>query len=429
MRISCPNGLFAGPVALCALLLAAPASAQTALDWASGANYAFKIQNVQFNTTTRTVTVVFNVLKGGLPYALTNADFATNGGRLSMDVAWNAGAWGAIELVNTNSAVTSIARTWMNTNPPAAGGAGPSTAKSVNLLAASACNGGGSPCAAYPNAALTYWAATTVPPDAKGSGRVGIEGHAVNLATLAVIPIKGATMDFVMDTPVVVRRKIVDINKCKQCHDDRVHGAGVVPRLSLHGGNRTEEPELCVMCHNPNQTDAAYRSSGAEESMDFKRLIHGIHAGGFRRSPLVVIGFKGSVNDFSTVRFPASLESSCTRCHIDANGKGTFELPVASTLGSTVASGSVLSLPGSVDTSPASDLRISPTAAACSACHDSAEVKRHMIAQGASFGATQAVLAGKERCVNCHGPGKEKSVRRAHEIGSSGSNTTSGRDR
>lgn len=174
------------------------------------------------------------------------------------------------------------------------------------------------------------------------------------------------------------------------------------------------------MCHNPNQTDAPYRSTGAEESVDFKRLVHGIHSGGFRKSPLVIVGFQGSVNDYSTVRFPSQLRN-CVLCHIDNSGKGTFELPVASSLGSTVNSGSALSpLPGFVDVNPTPDLKISPIAAACSACHDSSEIKRHMISRGASFGATQATLAGKEQCVNCHGPGREKDVRRAHEIRSSG---------
>ena len=47
----------------------------------------------------------------------------------------------------------------------------------------------------------------------------------------------------------------------------------------------------------------------AEESIDFKRMVHGIHAGqadkgGFRTKGLVVYGFGGSVNDFSEVRYP-----------------------------------------------------------------------------------------------------------------------------
>jgi OmcA/MtrC family decaheme c-type cytochrome len=155
----------------------------------------------------------------------------------------------------------------------------------------------------------------------------------------------------------------------------------------------------------------------SEESVDFKRLVHGIHAGGFRQTPLIVVGFQGAVSDFSSVRFPKQLRN-CTLCHIDANHKGTFELPAVSSLGSTINSGSALSpLPGFVDVNPVPDLKISPTAAACSACHDSSEIRRHMTGTGgASFGVTQATLTGKERCVTCHGAGKSEDVRKVHEV-------------
>ena len=63
--------------------------------------------------------------------------------------------------------------------------------------------------------------------------------------------------------------------------------------------------------------------------------------------------------------------------HIDKSGKGTFELPMASKLGSTVVSASMLNpLPGFVDVNPANDLRISPMAATCSGLHESSAVKR-----------------------------------------------------
>jgi hypothetical protein len=40
---------------------------------------------------------------------------------------------------------------------------------------------------------------------------------------------------------------------------------------------------------------------------------------------------------------------------------------------------------------------------------------------GASFATTQANIGVtiKERCASCHGPGKDKDVRKAHEIGGS----------
>ena len=409
-----------------------------ALDWNSSQFFRYNVVSTAFNPTTRTLTVVFSVTNptnAGAPYDILNTTtppFLTSAGaRVAVLIGWNTAGWNTTELVNTgNTPVTQvISRSWMAVTPPGAGGVGPSVPRSVNALtAAKRCSSSGAPCMSVAAPDRTFYVTTVLPAEAVGAGRVGMEGHAVTQTgvdatgapVFATIPIKSVFADYAIDPTAVARRQIVDVNKCKVCHDDKVHGRVMVPRLSLHGGNRTEEPGLCVMCHNPNQTDAAYRSSGAEESVDFKRLVHGIHAGGFRKSPLVVIGFRGAVNDFSSVRFPAELRN-CTLCHIDSNGRGTFELPVASTLGSTVTSGSALSpLPGFVDVNPQPDLRISPTAAACSACHDSSEVRRHMISKGASFGAAQAGLAGKEQCANCHGRGKEEDVRRAHEIRSSG---------
>jgi OmcA/MtrC family decaheme c-type cytochrome len=224
-------------------------------------------------------------------------------------------------------------------------------------------------------------------------------------------------------------------SKCAKCHDGvKLSGSGTpIPRLSLHGNNRNENVKLCVMCHNPNQTDVPYRvitadarTSSAEVSVDFKRMVHGIHAGGFRKTPLVIIGRNTSINDYSGVRFPGELRN-CVNCHIDRSGRGTFELPLsAAVLGSTVSTGSVFAVapgaPRSIDVNPANDLKITPTAATCSGCHDSAEVRTHMIRTGgASFGTLQQYIgtAVVERCANCHGPGKEKDVRRAHEIRSS----------
>jgi OmcA/MtrC family decaheme c-type cytochrome len=247
------------------------------------------------------------------------------------------------------------------------------------------------------------------------------------------------------------RRQVVDIGKCRQCHDGRQHGATIVPRLSLHGNNRTENLGLCVVCHNPNQTDVPYRYAaagtpaaaqiaGPEVPIDFKVLVHSIHAGGFRTNPYVVVGFQSSVNDFSYVRFPKKLRD-CTNCHVDANGKGSFELPLRpGVLGTTVKTQSVfqVALPTptqpsdrAIDVDPANDLRITPTAAVCSSCHDKAEVKSHMIRTGgASFATTQAAIGTtvNERCANCHGPGRDEDVRKAHEIGSGSSHRGGSRD-
>jgi OmcA/MtrC family decaheme c-type cytochrome len=271
-----------------------------------------------------------------------------------------------------------------------------------------------------------------MPAQAVGTGRAAIEGHPViqtgvdssGLPVFASIPVKGVYKDFAITT-TAVRRQIVDFAKCAKCHDGKLHGSQLIPRLSLHGGNRTEEPGLCVMCHNPNQTDGAYRASGQEVSVDFKVMVHSIHAAKFRKTKYIVVGFQGSVNDFSTVNFPSSLKN-CALCHIDNGTKGTFELPLVSTLGSTTTTGSVLNLlPGQVDVNPVNDLKTSPIAATCSACHDGPYIHNHMVQMGGQFGVVQSVLVGKEQCATCHGPGRQEDVRKAHGVsgGTSGGST------
>jgi OmcA/MtrC family decaheme c-type cytochrome len=248
--------------------------------------------------------------------------------------------------------------------------------------------------------------------------------------------------------------------------------------LSLHGDARTDEPGLCVLCHNPSATDVTRRpkiASGTdagfpdasltldgkrEEAIDFKRLIHGIHAGatkdytgaaayGTKRvKGLVVWGYPGAgsstctapaytcQNDFSDVRFPGIL-NDCYTCHttktIGRTTYGTFELvgnwevpTVSGVLGSSILT--VPSLPSLVPGAPtfasqlanqADDLNITPTAAVCSSCHDSDTAKSHMKLNGALFDALQSDINTGivlEACAICHGPGRLADLKVVHGI-------------
>ena len=291
------------------------------------------------------------------------------------------------------------------------------------------------------------------------------------------VPVKAPVASFaVNDTSPQPRRQVVDATtKCDRCHDV----------LSLHGGSRNDNGQMCVFCHNPSNTDVSRRPKDGvtglptispvdgktEESIDFKRLIHGIHAAsitnfdgtdahGFRDKGLVIYGFSGSPNDFSKVRFPGVL-SKCETCHLEAgdlNGAAKYdtyiledhtgvsndalhganwELPAQSgIIGSTVNSYPNAAADGSdFDAKLADqqdDLKFSPIASVCSACHDGALETAHMQDNGGvvglldtdatsstfgqTDGETQMFLKNNvESCPVCHGPGKLADVELVHD--------------
>jgi OmcA/MtrC family decaheme c-type cytochrome len=426
--------------------------------WSHAQYFKYNIENVLVNTTTAAgtwnVKVIFSItdptngavwnIKSDLPYQ-------SAGAGLTIDIGWDP----STDFTNTGSVSPLLGS--VVTNTLGTGAAMPIQIRNLNNPTA-----GAKPCTPLdcPGIAATYnrfWVEKLVTPmqfmQTVAKGRIGMEGHPVcsglpgcptSNAPYANIPVRSETVDFAylnvsIPTTAIVpdqRRQVVDFgSKCSTCHNGiKLSGSGTpIPRLSLHGNNRNENLNLCVMCHNPNQTDVPYRvltsdarTSGPETSIDFKRMVHSIHAGGFKQTPYVVVGFNSSINDFSDVRFPGELRN-CLNCHIDKGGKGTFELPLnAAVLGSTVTTGSTYAVPAgsnrTIDVNPLNDLKIAPTAATCSGCHDKSEVRFHMIKTGgASFGTLQQYIGTtvKERCASCHGPGKEEDVRKAHEIRSS----------
>jgi len=438
------------------------ASSQTpAPAWGQAQYFKYNIENVLVNKTAIAgqwnVKVVFSVTDPttGLAWNIWEAlPYQSVGAGLTIDIGWD-----STEFSNTgsvNSQLTSVTTTVLGT-----GAAMPVQLRNLNNnrepLAKPPTPGKAKPCLTTaqcpdpaPSLGNRFYVEQLVTPVTFGQtvakGRVGMEGHPVcnglsgcpsAIAPFANIPVRSATADFAFldtGTPTVTkvadpRRPVVDFEtKCKTCHNDKsLDRNGLpIPRLSLHGGNRNENLKLCVMCHNPNQTDVPYRTSGPETPLDFKTMIHSIHSAGFREQPFIVIGFGASINDFSDIRFPATL-SNCLNCHVQLpGGKGTFELPLASSvLGTTVKTGSTYAVPAgglrTISVDPADDLKITPTAATCSGCHDKAEVRSHMIKTGgASFSTLQQNIGVtvKERCASCHGPGKEKDVSRVHEISS-----------
>ena len=179
----------------------------------------------------------------------------------------------------------------------------------------------------------------------------------------------------------VSRRQVVDVTKCNACHDLGRQG------ISLHGASRTGEPQVCVVCHTQDTTDINRRpvdptmsvDGKREEAVDFKSMIHRIHAGS-DGDGIVVYGFGGTPHDFTNVDFIGNL-MNCETCHFPATygAQDVWENALATTIDT-----------GADAADPSDDLNISPTAAVCSTCHDSDRARSHMLEQGASFSALDA---------------------------------------
>ncbi|MEH6587641.1 MAG: OmcA/MtrC family decaheme c-type cytochrome [Halioglobus sp.] len=249
---------------------------------------------------------------------------------------------------------------------------------------------------------------------ATGSGAATIEGHPVmdvdGDGENENIPMTNAHAFFSIDEAdggAVTRRTSVELTSCNSCH----------ATLSLHGSNRTDDIDGCVTCHNPRNTDKRVREVAMdpptdgkdEESLDFKTMVHGIHAAAMRENALEIVGFRG----FSThrynedaVHYPGDL-SNCTSCHTDDG----YTLPLADgVLGTTVDTGEDRA-------DPSDDTVTTPTAAVCSSCHDDQVAMSHMSSNGGNFATTQAAIdSGEvvEECSVCHGSGRNADVSEVH---------------
>ncbi len=234
---------------------------------------------------------------------------------------------------------------------------------------------------------FSYTFSYRFPSDAVGSYAVGmegyrnetIEGHADPVRVTAFNPVAYVSMAGGEPT---ARRQVVDLDKCNQCHNE----------LAIHGGNR-KNPEYCVLCHNPRNSDIVVRP--VEElpptSIHFKVLIHSIHIGEERASDsYVVYGFRGSLHDFTDLRFPGFV-NECETCHLP----GTYTLPLPGGVQPTVVlqDGNVVS-------------SVLPITAACISCHDNTAALGHT--------QLQTTVDGIETCAVCHGSNRDSDVSVVH---------------
>lgn len=97
---------------------------------------------------------------------------------------------------------------------------------------------------------------------------------------------------------------------CIRCHTSELNNKN---SILMHGGKRFDY-QGCVMCHTSYSGDP---ETGA--SIGMATLVHNIH-----QSDYLVIGYKGSVHDYSDVTYPGDI-NQCQQCHIaDAASQAEF---------------------------------------------------------------------------------------------------------
>lgn len=267
-----------------------------------------------------------------------------------------------------------------------------------------------------------------VPDWVTGTLAVGIEGHPAVVdddGETVEVPATGA-LDFfaVTDGSPVPRREIVTIEQCNNCHE----------KLSLHGNNRTDNIDLCASCHNPSATDIRARQEAIdrgtfdeeakhEESIDFKRMVHQIHA-----ANTVLYGFGGGVHDYTHVEYPAPI-SDCTVCHAGETYYPVDGSVLATTIWSdpTETEGRTPERAAAL-ADQADDLNTTANTAVCTSCHTSDFAVGHMEQNGGVVAsqdagvATQDPMTGElnpgviETCALCHAEGGIADVAEAHGL-------------
>lgn len=341
--------------------------------------------------------------------AITNPAASDAPQDLATDPLWTNTANGASRLAVTLGWSVKPGEDWDNTGS----GTGPAQPVSVDVLA------GVKAGTVTKNADGTYAVTSSkpVPANAVASGVALIEGHP-GTSTGTRFSVTNAVQYFpITDATATPRRVVVDIQKCDKCHG----------QLSLHGNNRTDKIEGCVICHNAQATDISQRPGTAgvdgkiEQSIQFGAMIHGIHGGASApfTQGIVVYGFGKSVNDFRDVQFPeGNSVGHCDACHADTNPLPSVDVGIVN--GITITTG------GATVTDQTTYLRTTHGAGICSSCHQSAQPASHMAQNGAMGvatvgtttingpGLTQPAIdqagvlggAGTETCTVCHGKGQ-----------------------
>jgi OmcA/MtrC family decaheme c-type cytochrome len=167
---------------------------------------------------------------------------------------------------------------------------------------------GGTPGVSNDNTTCENGVATTVVPVEETTatvGRVAIQGKPRVVSVdpddadgLMAVRAKTPTYDWVIGDGAAAdpRRAVVDSSLCLNCH---------VGSLYQHGGNRVDNVDMCMLCHNVAANDEYVRATfggiDASEAYDgrlgqafgMKELAHGVHPAGATGNPVVVYRSRG----------------------------------------------------------------------------------------------------------------------------------------
>jgi len=249
----------------------------------------------------------------------------------------------------------------------------------------------------------TYTFLHAIPATATGTYSIAVESERLEnvlAGTTEAQQVESGTANQVVyfsvdGSPVASRRTVVAKANCNGCH------------VNLQGhGARRNDPEYCILCHNPSLTDAATRAQSKNptdlnapaQALNFNFMVHRIHTGvnlAAMGSSYLVITHNGREVDFSGTLYPALSPSgqatytqNCSICHVNASEQN---LPIGLNL----------------VTNPQYWINptVQPVASACSGCHASKDQASHFLANTDSLG---------ESCTVCHAAGAQFAVDVVH---------------
>jgi OmcA/MtrC family decaheme c-type cytochrome len=260
----------------------------------------------------------------------------------------------------------------------------------------------GSTATCDPSSNCTYTFLNPIPAKATGTYAIAVESEILenilqgtNVAQQVESGTANQVVYFSVDgSPVAPRRQVVTKANCNGCHT----------YLTGHGARRND-PEYCVMCHNPSLTDSSTRAQStnatilaqAPQALNFNFAIHRIHTGvnlAAMGASYIEITHNGRVDNFSNTLYPAmsptgsaSYTQNCSMCHVNSSEQN---------------------LPDTANKVTNGQYYINPTppvTSSCSGCHASE-------AEAAHFATNQSAIG--EACDVCHSSSAQFSVASSH---------------